>query len=179
MGCNCEGYRKGLSHDVGGIPVDCAQSNHCSLNNNTILLASLFLFLLCCQIIAEFTERLAPYQFLTAFSQLISRICHSHTEVSLQLQVSKQFPLIWQHFIVHVCNHCKSQVNFINAMNEKHFQLKPKYCFDKQWKKKSLMGFVYRFFMNSKSLVNCFVWNPQYSERFANNKIHHPHNILP
>ena len=30
MGCNCEGYRKGLSRDVGGIPVDCAQSNHSS-----------------------------------------------------------------------------------------------------------------------------------------------------
>ncbi|XP_071509803.1 serine/threonine-protein kinase ATR-like [Diadema antillarum] len=38
------------------------------------------------KIIAEFTEKLAPYQFLTAFSQLISRICHSHKEVFLQLQ---------------------------------------------------------------------------------------------
>ncbi|XP_041465563.1 serine/threonine-protein kinase ATR-like [Lytechinus variegatus] len=38
------------------------------------------------KIIAEFTDRLAPYQFLTSFSQLISRICHSHKEVSLQLQ---------------------------------------------------------------------------------------------
>ncbi|XP_030832739.1 serine/threonine-protein kinase ATR-like [Strongylocentrotus purpuratus] len=38
------------------------------------------------KIIAEFTDKLAPYQFLTSFSQLISRICHSHKEVSLQLQ---------------------------------------------------------------------------------------------
>uniref|UniRef100_H3ANL6 Serine/threonine-protein kinase ATR n=1 Tax=Latimeria chalumnae TaxID=7897 RepID=H3ANL6_LATCH len=33
------------------------------------------------KIIAEHTNHLAPYQFLTAFSQLISRICHSHDEV--------------------------------------------------------------------------------------------------
>ncbi|MGH0146107.1 UNVERIFIED_CONTAM: hypothetical protein FKN15_045088 [Acipenser sinensis] len=31
--------------------------------------------------ITEHTNHLAPYQFLTAFSQLISRICHSHDEV--------------------------------------------------------------------------------------------------
>ncbi|XP_044288721.1 serine/threonine-protein kinase ATR isoform X2 [Varanus komodoensis] len=31
--------------------------------------------------IAEHAQLLAPYQFLTAFSQLISRICHSHDEV--------------------------------------------------------------------------------------------------
>ncbi|XP_038072304.1 serine/threonine-protein kinase ATR-like [Patiria miniata] len=38
------------------------------------------------KILADLTLRLAPYQFLTAFSQLISRICHAHEEVFLQLQ---------------------------------------------------------------------------------------------
>ncbi|XP_053162859.1 serine/threonine-protein kinase ATR isoform X2 [Hemicordylus capensis] len=33
------------------------------------------------KMITEHTQALAPYQFLTAFSQLISRICHSHNEV--------------------------------------------------------------------------------------------------
>ncbi|XP_028647910.2 serine/threonine-protein kinase ATR isoform X1 [Erpetoichthys calabaricus] len=33
------------------------------------------------RVISEHTNHLAPYQFLTAFSQLISRICHSHDEV--------------------------------------------------------------------------------------------------
>ncbi|XP_006869932.1 PREDICTED: serine/threonine-protein kinase ATR [Chrysochloris asiatica] len=33
------------------------------------------------KVITEHTNYLAPYQFLTAFSQLISRICHSHDEV--------------------------------------------------------------------------------------------------
>ncbi|XP_042314459.1 serine/threonine-protein kinase ATR [Sceloporus undulatus] len=35
--------------------------------------------------IADHTQLLAPYQFLTAFSQLISRICHSHDEVFVVL----------------------------------------------------------------------------------------------
>nr|XP_044992414.1 serine/threonine-protein kinase ATR isoform X2 [Jaculus jaculus] len=35
--------------------------------------------------ITEHTNQLAPYQFLTAFSQLISRICHSHDEVFVVL----------------------------------------------------------------------------------------------
>ena len=33
------------------------------------------------------TERLPPYQFLTAFSQLISRICHPNSDVFAQLEV--------------------------------------------------------------------------------------------
>ncbi|XP_058044288.1 serine/threonine-protein kinase ATR isoform X2 [Ahaetulla prasina] len=37
------------------------------------------------KVITEHTQVLAPYQFLTAFSQLISRICHSHDEVFLVL----------------------------------------------------------------------------------------------
>lgn len=36
-------------------------------------------------VLTEHTNRLAPYQFLTAFSQLISRICHSHDEVFVVL----------------------------------------------------------------------------------------------
>ncbi|XP_076837125.1 serine/threonine-protein kinase ATR isoform X2 [Brachyhypopomus gauderio] len=32
-------------------------------------------------VISEHTRNLSPYQYLTAFSQLISRICHSHDEV--------------------------------------------------------------------------------------------------
>ncbi|XP_028587032.2 serine/threonine-protein kinase ATR isoform X1 [Podarcis muralis] len=35
--------------------------------------------------ITEHTQLLAPYQFLTAFSQLISRICHSHDDVFVVL----------------------------------------------------------------------------------------------
>ncbi|XP_014987478.3 serine/threonine-protein kinase ATR isoform X2 [Macaca mulatta] len=37
------------------------------------------------KVITEHTNYLAPYQFLTAFSQLISRICHSHDEVFVVL----------------------------------------------------------------------------------------------
>eukprot|EP00058_Branchiostoma_floridae_P009059 XP_002594547.1 hypothetical protein BRAFLDRAFT_104468 [Branchiostoma floridae] len=38
------------------------------------------------EIIANLTRKLAPYQFLTSFSQLISRICHSHAEVLTRLE---------------------------------------------------------------------------------------------
>ena len=34
-------------------------------------------------------------------------------------------------------------------------------------------------FMNSKSLVNCFIWNHQYFEKFAPKKIGMPSRILP
>ena len=37
---------------------------------------------------ANTIEKLAPYQFLTAFPQLISRICHAHPEVFSHLKVS-------------------------------------------------------------------------------------------
>ncbi|KAM5334463.1 serine/threonine-protein kinase ATR isoform 2-T2 [Glossophaga mutica] len=37
------------------------------------------------KVITDHTSQLAPYQFLTAFSQLISRICHSHDEVFVVL----------------------------------------------------------------------------------------------
>ena len=33
------------------------------------------------------TDRLPPYQFLIAFSQLISRICHPNSDVFTQLEV--------------------------------------------------------------------------------------------
>ena len=35
---------------------------------------------------AQFMDTLAPYQFFSAFPQLVSRICHAHTEVSQLLQ---------------------------------------------------------------------------------------------
>ncbi|XP_071964795.1 serine/threonine-protein kinase ATR-like isoform X2 [Antedon mediterranea] len=38
------------------------------------------------QIISDLTGLLKPYQFLTAFSQLISRICHSHPDVFQRLK---------------------------------------------------------------------------------------------
>uniref|UniRef100_S4RDY2 Serine/threonine-protein kinase ATR n=1 Tax=Petromyzon marinus TaxID=7757 RepID=S4RDY2_PETMA len=38
------------------------------------------------KIMTEHTQKLAPYQFLTAFSQLISRICHPHAAVCAALQ---------------------------------------------------------------------------------------------
>ncbi|XP_032621521.1 serine/threonine-protein kinase ATR isoform X5 [Chelonoidis abingdonii] len=45
------------------------------------------------KVITDHTNHLAPYQFLTAFSQLISRICHSHEEVFVVLMeiVAKVF----------------------------------------------------------------------------------------
>ncbi|EMP40340.1 Serine/threonine-protein kinase ATR [Chelonia mydas] len=45
------------------------------------------------KVITDHTDQLAPYQFLTAFSQLISRICHSHEEVFVVLMeiVAKVF----------------------------------------------------------------------------------------
>ena len=36
----------------------------------------------------DLTERLPAYQFFTAFSQLISRICHRNEEVWEQLKVT-------------------------------------------------------------------------------------------
>ena len=36
---------------------------------------------------AELTNKLPPYQFLTAFSLLISRICHANQTVFNQLEV--------------------------------------------------------------------------------------------
>ena len=39
------------------------------------------------QIVAELTHKLPPYQFLTAFSLLISRICHANLSVFQQLKV--------------------------------------------------------------------------------------------
>ena len=39
------------------------------------------------QIVAELTNKLPPYQFLTAFSLLISRICHANLSVFQQLKV--------------------------------------------------------------------------------------------
>ncbi|XP_070572431.1 serine/threonine-protein kinase ATR-like isoform X2 [Ptychodera flava] len=38
------------------------------------------------KMIAEQCDKLAPYQYLTAFSQLISRVCHSHVSVFQQLR---------------------------------------------------------------------------------------------
>ena len=35
---------------------------------------------------SSYTNRLAPYQFLTAFPQLTSRICHAHADVFSQLR---------------------------------------------------------------------------------------------
>jgi hypothetical protein len=38
------------------------------------------------QIIQQYLEWLAPYQFFSAFPQLVSRICHAQPEVSQLLQ---------------------------------------------------------------------------------------------
>lgn len=55
----------------------------------------------------DFTNRLAPYQFLTSFSQLISRICHAHPTVFHQLseiisKVLANFPqqAVWMSMAV-------------------------------------------------------------------------------
>lgn len=44
-------------------------------------------------VVMEHCDNLAPYQFLTAFSQLISRVCHSSDEVFTVLKtiVAKVF----------------------------------------------------------------------------------------
>ena len=42
------------------------------------------------QTMEKLVTKLAHYQFLTAFPQLISRICHSHPEVFQQLLVKKE-----------------------------------------------------------------------------------------
>lgn len=44
-------------------------------------------------VVMEHCDKLAPYQFLTAFSQLISRVCHSSDEVFIVLMtiVAKVF----------------------------------------------------------------------------------------
>ncbi|XP_076342751.1 serine/threonine-protein kinase atr-like isoform X2 [Tachypleus tridentatus] len=41
------------------------------------------------KVITNFVEKLPPYLFYTTFSQLISRIGHSHPGISLQLQQTK------------------------------------------------------------------------------------------
>ena len=48
----------------------------------------IFSFLLFIQIMSDLTNKLPAYQFLTAFSLLISRICHANQTVFHQLEVS-------------------------------------------------------------------------------------------
>uniref|UniRef100_A0A670Y2E2 Serine/threonine-protein kinase ATR n=1 Tax=Pseudonaja textilis TaxID=8673 RepID=A0A670Y2E2_PSETE len=64
FGAKAYEYEKAIRHDRAQMKNDLAKIN---------------------KVIAEHTQVLAPYQFLTAFSQLISRICHSHDEVFLVL----------------------------------------------------------------------------------------------
>ena len=49
-----------------------------------------YIFLSCSllQIMSDLTNKLPAYQFLTAFSLLISRICHANQTVFHQLEVS-------------------------------------------------------------------------------------------
>ena len=51
---------------------------------------------------------------------------------------------------------------------------------ERENKYKHLIGFVYGVFMNSKSPVNCFVWNHQYFEKFAKNQYFRdaPENVI-
>lgn len=62
----------------------------CSLHNSIKLHVTIPLQIvrLSFQIMSQFCQRIAPYQFLTAFPQLISRICHTDPEVFAQLKVS-------------------------------------------------------------------------------------------
>ncbi|XP_013910306.1 PREDICTED: serine/threonine-protein kinase ATR [Thamnophis sirtalis] len=64
FGAKAYEYEKAVRHDRAQMKNDLAKIN---------------------KVITEHTQVLAPYQFLTAFSQLISRICHSHDEVFLVL----------------------------------------------------------------------------------------------
>lgn len=60
-------------------------------------------------VISEHTSNLSPYQFLTAFSQLISQICHSNNKVFAVLMeiVAKVFLAFPQQVIhlSHIYNH--------------------------------------------------------------------------
>ena len=60
-----------------------------------------------------------------------------------------------------------------------HFcvKVKPKYSFGKV-KKKDLLRFCLWSFMNSQSLVNCFVSNRQYCEKFAKYNFFSEDNVL-
>ena len=52
--------------------------------------------------------------------------------------------------------------------------VKAEVCFllNSEDKKKSLMGFIYRVLWILRAIyMNCFVWNHQYYEKFAKNKI--------
>ncbi|KAJ8029668.1 Serine/threonine-protein kinase ATR [Holothuria leucospilota] len=64
------------------------------------------------KMIEDITGRLAPYQFLTSFSQLISRICHAHPAVFQQLMeiianVIVKFPqqAVWMSMAVSKSTH--------------------------------------------------------------------------
>ncbi|XP_035661643.1 serine/threonine-protein kinase ATR-like [Branchiostoma floridae] len=66
--------------DYGAKVSDLEKAGRAERSNMRVLLPKLN------EIIANLTRKLAPYQFLTSFSQLISRICHSHAEVLTRLE---------------------------------------------------------------------------------------------
>ncbi|CAJ0949110.1 unnamed protein product [Ranitomeya imitator] len=81
--------------------------------------------------ITEHKNHLAPYQFLTAFSQLISRICHSHDEVFAVLMeiVAKVFVAYPQQAMWMMTAVSKSsypmRVNRCKEILDKAIQMKP------------------------------------------------------
>lgn len=52
------------------------------------------------QMMAELTQMLPPYQFLVAFSQLVSRVTHPNADVFSRLEVT-------------ACNSCKQNTRYV------------------------------------------------------------------
>ncbi|OCT80913.1 hypothetical protein XELAEV_18027725mg [Xenopus laevis] len=83
------------------------------------------------KVISDHKNQLAPYQFLTAFSQLISRICHSHDEVFAVLMeiVAKVFVAYPQQAMWMMTAVSKSsypmRVNRCKEILEKAIHMKP------------------------------------------------------
>ncbi|XP_053315671.1 serine/threonine-protein kinase ATR [Spea bombifrons] len=83
------------------------------------------------KVITDHKNHLAPYQFLTAFSQLISRICHSHDEVFAVLMeiVAKVFVAYPQQAMWMMTAVSKSsypmRVNRCKEILEKAIHMKP------------------------------------------------------
>lgn len=55
----------------------------------------IFVYVQLMKLMKTLTNRLPPYQFLIAFSQLISRICHPNSDVFTQLEVG-----IWDEVLI-------------------------------------------------------------------------------
>ena len=62
------------------------------------------------QMMTELTQALPPYQFLVAFSQLVSRVTHPNADVFNQLEVCTvtHIETCYMHYILLNYCHCRS-----------------------------------------------------------------------